>query len=129
MAIGQAVGAIEGVPGESETLRGINGNPLSASVDITISPTVAAAQQRHAEIVATFAGIAPLTLARHYGDEAGLYGQPAALSESQVILHWRDRNAVADVTVYDDSGSVSQQGMTTALYTIADLFSARVAAA
>jgi hypothetical protein len=70
-----------------------------------------------------------LPLPRRYGDEAQLNGQPAASSVSQLILHLRDRNVVAGVTIYDNSGAESSQDMTTALYAIADLFSSRIAAA
>jgi hypothetical protein len=123
------VGGAGGNPGESETLRGINGNPLSASAYITIYPTIAGAQERYQEVITLGSPPPGLPLPRRYGDEAKLVGQPATSSVSQLILQWRDRNVVAGVTIYDNSGSVSSQDMTTALFVIADLFSARVAAA
>ena len=129
VAIGQGVGGDTGTPGAFETLRGINGNQLSASVSIDIYPTVAGAQARYREVIASAGEQPPLALARRYGDEAQLYGQPLTSSVSQQILHLRDRNGVADVTIYDNSGTVSSQAMTTALYAITDLFSARIAAA
>ena len=44
VATGQSVSPIVGTPGGSETLQGINGNPLSAYVDLAIYPTIAGAQ-------------------------------------------------------------------------------------
>lgn len=128
VAIGQSVGG-EGIPGESETLRGINGNSLSASAIIAIYPTIAAAQDRYQQITTLGPPNPALSLTRRYGDEAKLVGQPPTSSVSQLILQWRDRNVVAGVTIYDNAGLVSSQNMTTALYAIADLFSARIAAA
>jgi hypothetical protein len=129
VAIGQSVGGAGGNPGESETLRGINGNPLSASAYITIYPTIAGAQERYQEVITLGSPPPGLLLPRRYGDEAKLFGQPATSSVSQLILQWRDRNVVAGVTIYDNSGSVGSQAMTTGLFAIADLFSARIAAA
>lgn len=129
VAIGQSVGGTGGNPGESETLRGINGNPLSASAYITIYPTIAGAQERYQEAITLGNPPPGLPLPRRYGDEAKLVGQPATSSVSQLILQWRDRNVVAGVTIYDNSGSVSSQDMTAALFAIADLFSARIAGA
>lgn len=129
VASGQSVSPIVGTPGGSETLQGINGNPFSAYVDVAIYPTIARAQERYEDVIASFGNQPPLPLARRYGDEAQLNGQPATSSVPQLILQWRDRNVVAGVTIYDNSRSVASQAMTTALYAIADLFSARIAAA
>jgi len=85
--------------------------------------------ERYEDVIASFGNQTPLPLVRRYGGEAQLNGQPATSSVSQLNLQWRDRNVVAGVTIYDNSGAVSSQAMTTALYAIADLFSARIAAA
>lgn len=129
VASGQSVSPIVGIPGGSETLQGVNGNALSAYVDVAIYPTIAGAQERYEDVIASFGNQPRLQLVRRYGDEAQLNGRPPTSSVAQLILQWRDRNVVAGVTVYDNSGSVSSQAMTTALYAIADLFSARIAAA
>ena len=112
------------VPAEFETLQGVNGNRFSATLSIEIYPTIALAQDRFQHIVA-FLGPSSPTSPRQYGDESHLIWAPGQ-SPPQLLLHWRDRNAVADVTISDSSRTASVTEMQAALYVIADRFSQRI---
>jgi hypothetical protein len=126
-ATGLQADTIVRVPAEFETLQGTNGNRLSATLSVEIYPTIGLAHDRFQHIVA-FLGNSSPPAPRQYGDESQLTWAPNQ-SPPDLLLHWRDRNAVMDVTIYDNSGTVSVTDMQAALYVIADRFSQRVAEA
>ena len=125
---GTQADTLVGVPAEFETLQGVNGNRLSATLSVEIYPTTALAHDRFQHIVAFLGNSAPPLPPRQYGDESHLLWPPNQ-SPPQMLLHWRDRNAVADVTVSDNSRTVSLADIQAALYVIADRFSQRIAEA
>jgi hypothetical protein len=127
-------------PNVIESFHGINGNALQGSVSVEIFPDVTTSEAYFRFITNGGAPAARrLTAAHEYGQETALIGIPGTTrygATENVILHWRDRNVVASVSVvnYPSMDYVNDPAallplVEPAVYPIADLMESRIAAA